>query len=88
MLMDNALLAAWPYALSSGSIPFSQPLFFRAVRAEPYKLTAAQKPLILQTPLHLITCPTDLESLSFTPHTPVSIISRGFTIPTLPPTCR
>ena len=47
---------------------------------EPYNLTAAQKPIIVQTHLHL--------TLSLPPHPTVSIISMGFTIPTLPPTCQ
>ena len=56
---------------------------------EPFKLTAAQKPIIVQTHLHLIMCPPDLESNSFFPSSPDSVlISRGFTIPTQPPTCQ
>ena len=60
------------------------------VELEPNKLTAAQQPIIVQTHLHLITCPPDLETKLFLypPHPTVHIISRGFTIPTPPPTCQ
>ena len=40
---------------------------------QPYNLTAAQKPIIVQTHLHLITCPPDLESNSFIPSSPNSV---------------
>ena len=64
-------------------------LISAVVELRPYNLTAAQKSIIVQTHLHLITYPPDLESNSFIPLlTRHSIISTGFSIPTQPPTSR